>query len=79
VCACRFSPDVIAVRPRWIVQSELVHGRQIPVEETLANLDAVTTEDIQTLAREFFVTEKIAFAAIGDLSDLKVERSRLAI
>lgn len=68
-----------ADRAGSLAQSELVHGRQIPVEETLANLDAVTIEDIQEMAREFFVTEKIAFAAIGDLGDLAIERNRLMI
>jgi len=68
-----------ADRAGSLAQCELVHGRQIPVEETLAKLDAVTTEDIQHLAREFFKTEKIAFAAIGDLASLKIDRSRLTI
>jgi predicted Zn-dependent peptidase len=57
----------------------MVHGRQIPVEETLANLDAVTAEDVQSIAREFFQTEKIAFVALGDLDHLQVDRSRLTV
>jgi predicted Zn-dependent peptidase len=68
-----------AARAATLAQSEMVHGRQIPVEETLANLDAVTIADVQAIAEEFFQTEKIAFAAIGDLSDLKVERERLSL
>jgi predicted Zn-dependent peptidase len=68
-----------AARAASIAQSEMVHGRQIPVEETLANIDAVTTEDIHTIAREFFRTESMAFAALGNLKGSKVDRERLKI
>lgn len=68
-----------ASRAATLAQSEMVHGRQIPVEETLARLDAVTIEDVRAIATEFFKTEKIAFAAIGALSGLKVDRERLAV
>lgn len=68
-----------AARAATLAQSEMVHGRQIPVEETLAKLDAVTIKDVQAVAEEFFKTEKIAFAAIGDLSELKVDRARLTL
>jgi predicted Zn-dependent peptidase len=66
-----------AARAATLAQSEMVHGRQIPVEESLAQIDAVSIDDAQAIANEFFKTEKIAFAAIGDLGDLKVDRNRL--
>ena len=68
-----------ASRAASLAQSEMLHGRQITLEESLANVEAVTLEDVRTLAREFFTTEKIAFAALGDLNGLKVTRKRLAI
>ncbi|MEO5859465.1 MAG: pitrilysin family protein [Pyrinomonadaceae bacterium] len=68
-----------AGRAGSLAQCEMVHGRQLPVEESLANLAAVTTDDIQKLAAECFQTEKIAFVALGDLDDLTVTRERLAI
>jgi predicted Zn-dependent peptidase len=68
-----------AARAASLAQSEMVHGRQIPVEETLAQLDAVTVDDTNELAREFFRTEAIAFAAIGDLDHLTVDRDRLSV
>jgi len=68
-----------AARAAAIAQSEMVHGRQIPVEETLANVDAVTIEDVHVIAREFFRTESVAFAALGNLNGLSVDRDRLAI
>ena len=71
-----------AGRAATLAQSEMLLGRQIPVEETLENVDAVTVEEIQVLAREHFKTEKIAFAALGDLRDLrdlKVDRTKLTV
>jgi predicted Zn-dependent peptidase len=68
-----------ASRAASLAQSEMLHGRQITLEESLANVDAVTLEDVRTIAREFFTTEKIAFAALGDLNGLKVTRKRLAV
>jgi predicted Zn-dependent peptidase len=68
-----------ASRAASLAQSEMLHGRQITIEESLANTDAVTVADVQDLAREFFRTDLVAFAALGDLRDLKVNRRRLAI
>jgi predicted Zn-dependent peptidase len=68
-----------ASRAGSLAQCEMVHGRQIPVEESLANLAAVTVEDIQHLAAECFQTDKIAFVALGDLEGLNITRDRLAI
>jgi predicted Zn-dependent peptidase len=66
-------------RAGTLARLEMVHGRQIPVEETLAEIEAVAIEQVQELAREFFRTEKIAFAALGNLNGLKIGRERLEI
>lgn len=68
-----------AARAATLAHAELVHGRQIELEETLANLDAVTTDDLNAVAREFFVTGKIAFAAIGDIDENAVTPEMLLI
>jgi predicted Zn-dependent peptidase len=68
-----------AARAAALAQSEMVYGRQIPVEETLANIDAVTVSETNDLAAEFFRTDLVAFAAIGDLDNLTVDRERLSI
>lgn len=68
-----------SVRAGTLVRQEIVHGRRIAVDETLANIEAVTPEDVKQLAGEFFQTEKIAFAALGNLNGLRVDRSRLQI
>jgi len=68
-----------AGRAGSLAQCEMVHGRQVPVEESLANLAAVTVEDVQAVASEFFRTENLAFVALGDLDGLEVTRERLTI
>lgn len=68
-----------ASRAAALAQSEMVHGRQISVEETLAGIEAVTMEDCKQLAVEFLKNENVMFAAMGDLADLAIERSDLNI
>lgn len=68
-----------SVRAATLARLEMVHGRQISLEETLQKIEAVTLEEVQTLAREFFQTEKIAFGALGNLNGLKIKRERLEI
>ena len=58
---------------------ELTFGHQIPVEETLANLERVTVGQLHDLANEFFRTENFAFAALGDLKAQKLDRGLLAL
>ncbi len=68
-----------SVRAGTLARLEMVHGRQISLEETLEKIEAVSVEEIQEIAREFFQTEKIAFGALGDLNGLKIKRERLEI
>jgi predicted Zn-dependent peptidase len=68
-----------ASRAASLAQSELTHGRQISIEETLAGIDAVTLDDVQEIAAEYFRTEKIAFAALGDLDGVRIDRDRLRV
>jgi len=68
-----------AARAAILAQCEMLHGRYIPNAETLAAIQAVTVNEINALARKFFKTEKIAFAALGDLDGLKVKRERLNV
>ncbi|CAN5371901.1 pitrilysin family protein [soil metagenome] len=68
-----------AGRAASLAQSEMIHGRQVSVEESLEKFNAVTAADLQTLAAEHFRTDNMAFAALGDLKGLKITRDRLAI
>ena len=68
-----------AARAAALAQSEMVYGRQIPVDETLARIAAVTEDDAVELARDFFRTENVALAALGNLNGFKIDRDRLVI
>jgi len=68
-----------SVRAANLAQMEMTHGRQISVEETLAKIQIVSLENVQTIALEFFQTEQIALAALGNLNGLKIKRERLEI
>lgn len=68
-----------ASRAGSLAQCEMVHGRQIPVEETLAEITAVTLDDVKQLAEEFFTTSKAAFVAIGDISKQPIGRELFEI
>ena len=68
-----------SVRAGTLARLEMVHGRQISLEETLEKIEAVRVEEIQELAAEFFQTEKISFGALGDLNGLKITRENLKI
>ena len=68
-----------ASRAAALAQSEMTFGRQILVEETLANIEAVKVEDAVALSSEFFRTEAVAFSALGDLDGLRMDRDRLSL
>ncbi|MEP7211619.1 MAG: pitrilysin family protein [Acidobacteriota bacterium] len=68
-----------AARAASIAQTEMLYGRHIPVEETLAKIETVTAGELHDLAREYFKTEDVAFTALGNLKGFKIDRDRLAI
>ncbi|MGI9034782.1 MAG: M16 family metallopeptidase [Pyrinomonadaceae bacterium] len=68
-----------SVRAGTLARMEMVHGKQISLAETLEKIEAVTIEEVQEIAKEFFQTEKISFGALGNLNGLKIKRERLEI
>lgn len=68
-----------SIRAATLARLEMVHGRQISLEETLEKIAAVTIEEVQEIAAEFFQTEKISFGALGNLNGFKIDRNRLEI
>jgi predicted Zn-dependent peptidase len=46
-------------------RNELIHQRDIPVEETLAKIDAVSNHDIITLANQILDEKLVSTTAIG--------------
>jgi predicted Zn-dependent peptidase len=68
-----------SVRAGALARQEIIHGRRISPDEVIARLEAVTVEDMRRIAREYFTSEGLALAALGDLNGFRVDRSRLEI
>ncbi len=67
------------VRAANLAQQEMTHGKTIGIEETLKKIEAVSAEEIKRLANEFFRTENLALAALGNINGLKIGRCRLDV
>jgi predicted Zn-dependent peptidase len=46
-------------------RNELNHGREIPVEETLSRIEAVTNDDVVSLASRILTADLVSTTAIG--------------
>ena len=68
-----------SVRAGALARQEIVHGRYVPPSEIVQKLEAVTPDDLQRLAREFFTTDSMAVGALGNLNGFNVDRDRLRI
>jgi predicted Zn-dependent peptidase len=61
-----------------LARQEIYFGRFFSVEELHASLEAVTADDVQRTAREFFDPQKIAATVVGPLEGFRLKRDLLA-
>src|ERR1700724_2936582 len=61
-----------------LARQEMYFEQFQDLDELIEKIEAVTAEDLQSLANEFFHTELIAVTALGNLSGLKISRDQLA-
>jgi predicted Zn-dependent peptidase len=61
-----------------LARQELYFHRFSSLDEILASIEAVTREEVQSLAREFFQPERIAVTVLGPINGFSVNRARLA-
>src|ERR1700735_2282043 len=61
-----------------LARQEMYSDRCYDLDELIEKIEAVTTEDITSLANEFFKTESVALTALGNLPGLKIKRDQLA-
>ena len=61
-----------------LARQEMYFDRFQDLDELIEKIEAVTVEDLQTLAQEFFKSESIAVTALGNLNGLKLSRDQLA-
>jgi predicted Zn-dependent peptidase len=61
-----------------LARQEMYFDRFYDLDELIEKIEAVTSEDLQGLANEFFQTESIAVTVLGNLNGLKLSRDQLA-
>ena len=64
--------------PANLARQELYFNRFMSLDEMLESIEAVTRDEVQRIAREFFREESIALAMLGRLGDVKLKRSDLS-
>ena len=60
-----------------LARQQMYYGRFFGVEEIVADIDRVTTEEILALAQSLFQPEKLALTMLGNLGALKIDRADL--
>ncbi len=61
-----------------LARQELYFGRFISLDEMLASIEAVTADQVQELARQFFKPEHVALTMLGRLDGFKMTREDLS-
>jgi predicted Zn-dependent peptidase len=61
-----------------LARQQMYYGRFFPVDEITREIEAVTPEQMQEIARELFDTDKMALTMLGNLGGLKIQRADLA-
>jgi predicted Zn-dependent peptidase len=60
-----------------LARQQMYYGRFFPVDEITREMEAVTPEQMQAIARELFDSDKMALTMLGNLGGLKIQRSDL--
>jgi len=60
-----------------LARQELYFERFLSLDEMLDSIEAVTREEVQMIAEEFFRTESIALTVLGRIGDLEIKREDL--
>jgi len=61
-----------------LARQEMYFDRFYDLDELIEKIEAVTADDLSSLANEFFKTESVAVTALGNLPGLKITRDQLA-
>jgi predicted Zn-dependent peptidase len=61
-----------------LARQEMYFDHFFDLDEIIARIDAVTTDDLIELARSYFVCDNIAVTVLGNLTGLKLTRDQLA-
>jgi len=72
------SLESTSARMSNLARHELYFGRFFSLDEILASIEGVTREEIQSIAQEFFRSDRIAVTVLGNLDGFSLDRARLA-
>ncbi len=72
------SLESTSARMSNLARQELYFRRFYSLDEILASIEAVTREQLQNLAQQYFRTEDTALTVLGNLNGFTVDRARLA-
>lgn len=61
-----------------LARQEMYYDHFYGLDELIERIEAVTVEEVQQTAEEFFRTEQIAVTVLGNLSGMKLTRDQLA-
>jgi predicted Zn-dependent peptidase len=61
-----------------LARQEMYFDRFYDLDELIERIEAVTVEDLTSLANEYFKTDAVAVTALGNLHGLKLTRDQLA-
>jgi predicted Zn-dependent peptidase len=64
-------------RMNSLARYHMYFGRHFTPEELIAMLEAVTVEEIQQVAREFFAPERLSASMVGNLNGFELKREQL--
>ena len=60
-----------------VARQEMYFGRYISLDEIANSVDAVTAEQVQSVAQEFFRPERLAITVLGPVHGLNLKRANL--
>jgi predicted Zn-dependent peptidase len=61
-----------------LARQEMYFDKFYDLDELIEKIEAVTAEDLTSMANEFFQTESVAVTCLGNLTGLKITRDQLA-
>jgi predicted Zn-dependent peptidase len=64
-------------RMSYIAKSLFYYDRIVPIDEVVEKIDAVTFEDVTSIANELFVDKYLNLAVIGDLKELPFKEIKI--
>ncbi len=63
----------------WMARNLYYNKHYVPLDEIVANMEAVTRDDLSRVANAYLQLDKIAFAAVGPISQQQSERYQTGI